>query len=194
MTLFAEHPYNRVMVFIDYRNIYEGCRFFEEYLGMDLFRLTQILVGTRDLIGAYIFDGKLPSSGGGDATVRMHNKFREQGFRVIARESLAIRDGKVVQKEVDVSLACEMLEHALLNHFDVAIVISGDRDFVPAIQHVQSAGKIVEVAAFRTSASEELRRTADKYIELESLPILTMFNKVEDVTRIIITDEEEASE
>ena len=194
MTLFAEHPYNRVMVFIDYRNIYEGCRFFEEYLGMDLFRLTQILVGTRDLIGAYIFDGKLPSSGGGDATVRMHNKFREQGFRVIARESLAIRDGKVVQKEVDVSLACEMLEHALLNHFDVAIVISGDRDFVPAIQHVQSAGKIVEVAAFRTSASEELRRTADKYIELESVPILTMFNKVEDVTRIIITDEEEASE
>ncbi len=194
MTLFAEHPYNRVMVFIDYRNIYEGCRFFEEYLGMDLFRLTQILVGTRDLIGAYIFDGKLPSSGGGDATVRMHNKFREQGFRVIARESLAIRDGKVVQKEVDVSLACEMLEHALLNHFDVAIVISGDRDFVPAIQHVQSAGKIVEVAAFRTSASEELRRTADKYIELESLPILTMFNKVEDVTRIIITDEEETSE
>ena len=91
-------------------------------------------------------------------------------------------------------MACEMVVHALKDNYDVAIVISGDRDFVPAIQHVQSAGKIVEVAAFRTSASEELRRTADKYIELESLPILTMFNKVEDVTRIIITDEEEASE
>ena len=176
MTLFAEHPYNRVMVFIDYRNIYEGCRFFEEYLGMYLFRLTQILVGTRDLIGAYIFDGKLPSSGGGDATVRMHNKFREQGFRVIARESLAIRDGKVVQKEVDVSLACEMLEHALLNHFDVAIVISGDRDFVPAMQKVQAAGKRVEVAAFEDVYNEECKRVADIYYLLDDIPFLILSN------------------
>ena len=143
---------------------------------MDLFRLTQILVGTRDLIGAYIFDGKLPSSGGGDATVRMHNKFREQGFRVIARESLAIRDGKVVQKEVDVSLACEMLEHALLNHFDVAIVISGDRDFVPAMQKVQAAGKRVEVAAFEDVYNEECKRVADIYYLLDDIPFLILSN------------------
>lgn len=176
MTLFAEHPYNRVMVFIDYRNIYEGCRYLEDYTSMDLFRLTQILVGSRDLIGAYIFDGKATNAGSGDATVRMHNKFREQGFRVVAREGMVLRDGKVVQKEVDVSLACEMLEHALLNHFDVAVVISGDRDFVPAMQKVQAAGKRVEVASFENIYNEECKRVADIYYLLDDIPFLILSN------------------
>ena len=89
---------------------------------------------------------------------------------------LAIRDGKVVQKEVDVSLACEMLEHALLNHFDVAIVISGDRDFVPAMQKVQAAGKRVEVAAFEDVYNEECKRVADIYYLLDDIPFLILSN------------------
>ncbi len=180
MTLFAEHSYTRVMVFIDYRNIYEGCRYLENYTAMDLFRLTQILVGSRDLIGAYVFDGKRPAADGSPSTERMHNKLRDQGFRVIARDGFACHEGKVVQKEVDVSLACEMLEHALLNHYDVAIVVSGDRDFVPAMQKVQAAGKRVEVAAFDDVYNEECKRTADIYYLLDDIPFLIMSNPSEE--------------
>lgn len=174
MTLFAEHSYSRVMVFIDYRNIYESMRFMEDHCRLDLYRLTQILVGTRDLVGAYVFDARKMFTNREDETIAMHNSLREQGFRVIARESMVIRDGKVEQKEVDVSLACEMLEHALMNHFDVAIVISGDRDFVPAIQKVQSAGKRVEVAAFNDVYNEECKRAADVYYLLDDLPFMSM--------------------
>ena len=174
MTLFAEHSYSRVMVFIDYRNIYESMRFMEEHSRLDLYRLTQILVGSRDLIGAYVFDARKMFTNKDDETIATHNKLREQGFRVVARESMVYRDGKVEQKEVDVSLACEMLEHALLNHFDVAIVISGDRDFVPAIQKVQSAGKRVEVAAFNDVYNEECKRAADVYYLLDDIPFMSM--------------------
>ena len=97
------------------------------------------------------------------------------GFRVISRESMEkTSDGRLVQKEVDVSLACEMLEHALLNHFDVAIVVSGDRDFVPAMQKVQAAGKRVEVASFKGSVNKECIKTADVYKELDDIPFLMM--------------------
>ena len=174
MTLFTEHSYSRVMVFIDYRNVYESTRFMEDHCQLDLYRLTQILVGSRDLVGAYVFDARKMFTNKDDETISMHNKLREQGFRVVARESMVFRDGKVEQKEVDVSLACEMLEHALMNHFDVAIVLSGDRDFVPVIQKVQSAGKRVEVAAFDDVFNEETRRSSDRFHRLNEVAFMEM--------------------
>ena len=174
MTLFTEHSYSRVMVFIDYRNVYESTSYMGEDVRLDLYRLTQILVASRDLVGAYVFDARKRIPDKGDTTLMMHDRLREQGFRVIARESIVYRDGKAEQKEVDVSLACEMLEHALLNHYDVAIVVSGDRDFVPAIQRVQAAGKRVEVAAFEDVYNDECKRAADVYYVLDKMPIMSM--------------------
>jgi len=181
MTLFAEHSYSRVMVFIDFRNIYESCRNFtgSDKVKMDLFRLTQILVGPRDLIGAYIFDASLKGVLPDEETKRMHDNLSDNGFRIMNRESMVKRDGDYVQKEVDVSLACEMLEHALLNHFDIAIVISGDRDFVPVMQKVQAAGKRVEVAAFENVYSSESKRVADVYYLLNDIPFLSMSSPID---------------
>ena len=168
MTLFAEHSYHRVMVFIDYRNIYKNFEPMEaKGCSMDVYRLTEILVSSRELMGAYVFDGI--SKGDGDTNI-MHDNLRKQGFRVKARDTVVREGNTVIQKEVDVSLACELLSHALLDHYDVAIVVSGDRDFVPAIKKVQEAGKRVEVASFRANLSEEVKRFADVYYELDDIP------------------------
>ncbi len=174
MKLFNENPHSRVMVFIDYRNIDSALQFDGNIATLDLFRLTQILVGRRELIGAYVFDGRPKVPTGDNSADLLHNRLRDQGFRVIARESLVTHDGRTEQKEVDVALACEMLEHAMMNHYDVAILVSGDRDFVPAIQKVQSTGKRVEVASFSGAYSDESKRTADAYRILDELPILSM--------------------
>ena len=192
MSIITNNKENRVMIFIDLRNILSSVAMSQSFpFKTDFYSLARLLAGNRNVLAAYVFDGTMGDDEDSAARTRkFHDYLRYNGFRVIERNSVEGRE----QKEVDVAMACEMLVHALRDNYDVAIVISGDRDFVPAIQHVQSAGKIVEVAAFRNSASEELRRTADKYIELESLPILTMFNKTEDVTRNIMTDEEGAME
>ncbi len=182
MTLFTEHSYSRVMDFIDYRNIYESVKVLGDDLRLDLYRLTQILVSSRDLVGAYVFDARkrIPSSN--DQTLAMHDRLRDQGFRVIARESIVLRtEGNAEQKEVDVSMACEMLEHALLDHYDVAIVVSGDRDFVPAIQRVQAAGKRVEVAALESAYNDECKRAADVYYIIDKLPIMSMSSPNDDL-------------
>ena len=181
MTLFTEHTYSRVMVFIDYRNVYDSVKLLGDDVRLDFYRLTQILVGSRDLIGAYVFDGRKRIPDKNDTTLAMHDRLREQGFRVIARESVVYRDGELVQKEVDVSLACEMLEHALLNHYDVAIVVSGDRDFVPAIQRVQAAGKRVEVASFDSVYNDECKRAADVFYILDKMPIMSMSSPNDDM-------------
>jgi uncharacterized LabA/DUF88 family protein len=100
------------------------------------------------------------------------------GFRVIARESYD--PIKREQKEVDVAMACEMVVHALRNSYDIAIVVSGDQDFVPAIQHVQAAGKRVEVAAFGISIGKALMKAADRFHDLDKVPLLSMHNLSED--------------
>ena len=76
MTLFTEHSYSRVMVFIDYRNVYESTRFMEDHCQLDLYRLTQILVGARDLVGAYVFDARKMFTNKNDETISMHNRLR----------------------------------------------------------------------------------------------------------------------
>jgi uncharacterized LabA/DUF88 family protein len=172
MPLFAENSQDRVMIFIDLRNVLKSVEAISNAgITIDFYALTMQLTSSRRLVGAYIFDTRLPY-GLTDPAHRFHDKLRYDGFRIIARE--AYDEVRHEQKEVDVALACELLSHAFRNNYDVAILVSGDRDFVPAVQHAQSVGKRVEVAAFPTSISEELRRTSDRFHELERFPILQM--------------------
>jgi len=158
------------MVFIDLRNVLESSA---EALGsdtcnVDFCEMVSGLVGDRDLCAAYVYDTKMPY-GVDDHMIRLHDRLRYLGFRVVARESYD--PVRKEQKEVDVAMACDMVYHAISGHFDTAVVISGDRDFVPAIECMQGAGKRVESAAFKCSASSAVRRAADIFTELDPLPI-----------------------
>jgi len=63
---------------------------------------------------------------------------------------------KKVEKGVDVALATDLVKYAHLNSFDVAILCTGDVDFVPAIEHVKNLGKEVFIASFVESSSRRL--------------------------------------
>lgn len=177
MALISDNKDNRVMMFIDLRNLLKSVEMMEaSSFRLDLEILAKYLLGPRELMAAYVFDSK-KQIGAEDNNRRLHDKLRYTGFRVVARD--AYDPERNEQKEVDVAMACEMVVHALRDHYDVAVVVSGDRDFVPAIQHVQAAGKRVEVAAFRRSVGEEVKRSADKFYDLDKMPLLTMCNPAE---------------
>ena len=50
------------------------------------------------------------------------------------------------EKAVDVKLACDLL--MLRDIYDVAVIVSGDQDYVPAVQFAKDAGKRVVNVAF----------------------------------------------
>ena len=52
------------------------------------------------------------------------------------------------EKAVDVKLAVDLI--MLRNIYDVAVIVSGDQDYVPAVQVVKDFGKTVINVAFRT--------------------------------------------
>ena len=60
------------------------------------------------------------------------------------------------EKCVDIALAVDMLHYATVpNAFDVAVLVSGDRDFIPALVRTRQKGKRICVCSMRDSASKE---------------------------------------
>ncbi len=191
MTLTTDNPRSRVAIFIDLRNVFKSVEMMKTAgLHLDLFALAKQLNRGRELIAAYVFDSRRPF-GMEDESRRLHDRLRYLGFRVMARE--AYDPERDQQKEVDVAMACEMVVHGLRGNYDVAIVVSGDRDFVPAIQHVQAAGKQVEVAAFSSALSNEMKRTADRFHELDKMPLMIM-NNPSDMLAPELTGDDEMSD
>jgi uncharacterized LabA/DUF88 family protein len=159
------------MVFIDLRNILGSAEHHMLSYKIDQYFLTTVLANSRRIVGAYVFDAKIPNDVSGTSE-RLHEKLKMQGFRVMARDSYD--KSRNEQKEVDVAMACEMVVHALRDNYDVAIVVSGDRDFIPAIQQIQAAGKMVEVAAFRNAVGKEMKVAADRFYDLDEIPLMRM--------------------
>jgi uncharacterized LabA/DUF88 family protein len=71
------------------------------------------------------------------------------------------------EKGVDVALVTDFLMLGMRGAFDVAIIVSGDQDYVNAIEAVQSMGKVVIVACFENSFPDEMYRHVDRYIRLD---------------------------
>jgi uncharacterized LabA/DUF88 family protein len=74
-------------------------------------------------------------------------------------------------KGVDISLARDMLCHAFRDNYDMAVLVAGDRDFVPLVEEVKRLGKIVVVAfigADRGGLSRELRVSSDWFWPIDN--------------------------
>jgi uncharacterized LabA/DUF88 family protein len=74
-------------------------------------------------------------------------------------------------KRVDISLSVDMLWHACNDNYDIAILATGDEDFVPLVDAVCSNGKVVVLWALSSGLSVYLKRAADYYFDLT--PVLT---------------------
>ena len=76
------------------------------------------------------------------------------------------------EKAVDVKLAADMI--VLKDNYDIALIISGDQDYVPAVQVVKDFGKHVYNVAFRKrdggllpGGARRLNLITDKSIEVQ---------------------------
>lgn len=72
-----------------------------------------------------------------------------------------------VQKGVDVKLATDLLVHAFKDHYDIAVLVTGDGDLAEAVEQVtEQESKHVENVFFQKGSSPYLREKCDKFIEL----------------------------
>lgn len=136
---------------------------------LDWFRLAKHLAGTRRLVGAQVFDSA-PENALGSPKQRFHDHLRYSGFRVVTRPFRP--DDRTVHQEIQMALASELLSACYRDLFDVALVVSGDRTYMPVLEQVSREGKLVEVAAASSRFTAELRKAADRVHYIDELPIL----------------------
>jgi len=81
-------------------------------------------------------------------------------------------------KGVDISLTKDMLSHAFLNHYEVAVLVAGDGDYVPLVEEVKRQGKLVVCAFFKDHGlNDGLRLVCDEYHDLQSFFMSSWMNK-----------------
>jgi len=148
----------RVAVFIDGNNLFHAARFHN--IDIDYNKLLRILLGDGRLLRAFFYTGV-------DAGAERQQGFllwmRRNGFRVVQKELKTFHDGSR-KANLDVEIAVDML--SLAGRYDTAVLVSGDEDFVYAINAVAYKGCRVEVAGFRSNTAPRLIDVADFFIDL----------------------------
>ncbi len=87
------------------------------------------------------------------------------GYEIKAKE-LQIFYGGAKKADWDVGLAMDAIE--LAAKLDVIVLVSGDGDYIPLIQHLKRAfGCKVEGMAFGRSCSSKLREEVDEFTDLD---------------------------
>ena len=162
---------DKVSIFIDGSNLYHSLKGEFNRSDLDFEKFYCKLVGSRKLVRTYYYNATIDQTknptGYGD-----QQRFFERMRRI---PYLELRLGRLIyprwpaappyEKGIDIRIATDMLVHAFRANYDVAILVSGDNDFVDALQAVKDLGKHVEVALFGGNASsQQLRGVADRVI------------------------------
>ncbi len=148
----------RVAVFIDGNNLFHAARFHN--IDIDYNKFLRLLLGDGRLLRAFFYTGV-------DVGAERQQGFllwmRRNGFRVVQKELKTFYDG-TRKANLDVEIAVDML--SLAGRYDTAVLVSGDEDFVYAINAVAYKGCRVEVAGFRSNTAPRLIDVADFFIDL----------------------------
>ena len=126
-----------VAVFVDVANIFYAAK----AAGVDIDYVTLLKSATagRDFVRAYAYTGLDPDN---ENQRNFHSFLARNHYKVVSKDIRKYGDGKV-KANLDIELVVDMMKTA--RNLDVAIVVSGDGDFAPAIRAVQEMGVRVEV-------------------------------------------------
>ena len=159
----------RLAVFVDVPNILYAAE--RSGVVLDWGKVLDFLSEGRTLVRATAY---APISD--DPAARRENErfvvpFMDRGYR-IATKPLKRFTGGSVKANFDVELAVDIVTMA--DRLDVISLVSGDGDFRRVVEMVGNKGVRVEVMAFGNSTSQDLRETADRYIDIAAyVPELT---------------------
>jgi len=159
----------RVVIVIDGSNFYFGCKNLMGRASIDFYKFAVLITGGRKLIRTYYYNAPLIKNLDEPkykAQQKFFERLKNMSYLTLKLGRLVNRNGVYVEKGIDINIAVDMLKLAQNNAYDTAILVSGDGDFVSAVEGVKDLGKHVEQAYFRSGHSQHLRQACDRYIEI----------------------------
>ena len=164
---------NRVAIFIDGSNLYNGMRENLQNTRVNLQEFIVQLLGQRRLVRTYYYNAPLTDDYGEDlreGQQRFFESLRRIPYVTVRLGRLHRRnDGTLVEKGIDVAIAVESLSLAYQDAFDTALLVSGDGDYVELVEALKRKGKHVECAMFRNQSAGILLEYVDMFTPLDEI-------------------------
>lgn len=158
----GQFPQQRVGVFVDIQNMYYSARALYEKK-VNFKNLLDEAVGSRQLVRAIAYGITTEEAHEGE----FHTALAGQGFEVKTKPLQTFVGGQK-KGDWDVGIAMDVLRMG--TKIDVAVLVSGDGDFVSLLEFAKQQGMRMEVVGFRESTSSALIESADSFFDLSSEP------------------------
>jgi len=154
-----KNPYQRVGVFVDVQNMYYSAKNLYK-AKVNFVKILEDAVSGRQLIRAiaYVVRAEEPLE------QTFFDALEKAGFEVKVKD-IQIFPGGVKKADWDVGVVIDMIR--LSNRLDVMVLVSGDGDYIPAVEFLRNQGHRVEIMAFGPSTSNKLKPAADEFIDLD---------------------------
>lgn len=164
----------RVYVFIDASNLWETQKVRGKLFDMD--KLKKFIIKKYECIDTkFFYYTAYPKNGTRDFSVEGKHKFytflsKQLNFSVVKKPlkqiKIKIGDEYFVQEKgnMDVEMTIDMIHN--LNQYDIAILFSGDSDFLPIVTYLKNKNKKVYVFSSKNNVSQELRTGATGYMDI----------------------------
>ena len=157
-----KHKEQRVGVFIDTQNLYHSARNLYK-ARVNFGAVLKDAVAGRRLVRAVAY---VITTEAGDEK-NFFEALTKLGIETKTKD-LQIFSGGSKKADWDVGLAVDAIKMA--PRLDCAVLASGDGDFVPLVEYLQTIGVQVEVVSFGQSTSGKLREVCDDFIDLSENP------------------------
>lgn len=156
-----KHKEQRVGILVDVSNMYHSAKNLY-HKKVNFKEILQQAVSGRKLIRATAY--VISTEEGGESS--FFDALSQQGFEVKMKD-LQIFAGGNKKGDWDVGITIDAIK--LADKLDVIVLVSGDGDYLPVVSYLQNnKGCLVEIMAFKKTASSRLIEEADDFIDLSS--------------------------
>lgn len=157
-----KHKEQRVGVFIDTQNLYHSARNLY-HARVNFGAVLKEAVAGRKLVRAVAY--VITTESGEEKN--FFEALSKLGIETKTKD-LQIFPGGAKKADWDVGLAIDAIKMA--NRLDAVVIVSGDGDFIPLVEYLQTVGIQVEVVSFGKSTSSKLREAVDDFVDLSENP------------------------
>ena len=157
-----KHKEQRVGVFIDTQNLYHSARNLYK-ARVNFGAVLKEAVAGRKLVRAVAY---VITTEAGDEK-NFFEALTKLGIETKTKDLQIFHTG-TKKGDWDVGLTVDAIK--MSPRLDSVIIVSGDGDFIPLVEYLQTNGVQVEVVSFGKSTSSKLRETADDFIDLSDNP------------------------
>lgn len=153
----------KTLLFVDFANINRSAK--DNNIQLDYAHMKDYLSNGRELLDAYCYmpiDPYNEHKHDGDM-----ERLQSAGYFLTTKKGAA--RGDTYKCNMDIEITIDMIKTAHIVKPEVVILASGDGDFIAVVEELRKMGIRVEVAAFNSTMSKQLRLRASGFIGLEMI-------------------------